>query len=887
MNLAKFRLEVQNYRQLAGRSQTELAAALGIQLPVLSRKLALKGKARLTHPEIKQIIKTLAEWKGLSSYSQVLELLELCDLGVGIFSREEWQTPPLKELVPLSLAGKEARPSQSSLPFPQTPGTQEVTNRRQANHFSLPSSTTPLVGRKWETATLSKLLKDDRVRLVTLLGPGGVGKTRLAVQVGSDLKDHFEDGIFFSSLANISEPSLVAACIAQTLELPQTGTKSAENILKAYLGAKKILLILDNFEQLVAARHLVGDLLASSQGLKILVTSRKVLDLVEEHHFVVPPLRLPDLTSLPHQPAELLYYEAIALFVERVQHYRFDFTLTSENGPIVAQICSWLDGLPLALELAAARLKIMSLSTLQEKLQEHRLKFLGANALQPAGHQRTLSSTLEWSYTLLSPAEQLVFRRLGVFSTYWSLEDAEKICADQAIAGEEVADLVEKLVKHSLISLDQTEYHKAYRFYMLETVRHYALEKLLAKGTEEEVTWEKAVSYFSLLAEAQNISSSNQTYHFYSEALRALSYLPATPDRQRQYIDLVTHQMDFALTYSERQQVANCLKEAEKLIQNLLATGHSQEDRLRQAWIYYWLSSFNIVSGQPGELLDYLHQALKIARQAHSAELAALCEMLIGRLLAMRGYFKQAIPLLSKHLNSQLKVKQWHDMITIKTYYGLAVAMHHSYQEGLAQLEQTLLEAEQMNNASRKGLIYTFLAVAYFFGDDVDNTLLSSRAAFNLLKENGPQVNMMAALALAAWAENKLGDYTSAWPKISEVKRYLQNSTITVGGLILAFLAEIALNRGELAEALKLAQQTLNHAQEGASTLSLGLGHRIWAQALAKEELAKRPEIEFHLKKALEAFEAGGVSVEMGRTYLIWLDLCLQWGDFEQAVLAT
>jgi predicted ATPase len=278
---------------------------------------------------------------------------------------------------------------------------------------NLPAQLTPFIGREMEEAAVCSLLRRPQVRLLTLTGTGGVGKTRLAFQVAADLLEVFADGAYFVSLAPISDPNLVLPAIAQTLDLKETPDRSPLEHLKAYLRTKQLLLLLDNFEQVAGAAPLLVELLQACPDLNILVTSRAVLHVTGEHEFPVPPLGLPDLAHLPESEA-LGQYPAIALFVQRSRALKPDFQLTQANARSIAEICTRLDGLPLAIELAAARIKLLSPQALLARLSQ-RLQVLTSGARNLPARQQTLRKTIAWSYNLLDGQEQRLFRCLSIF----------------------------------------------------------------------------------------------------------------------------------------------------------------------------------------------------------------------------------------------------------------------------------------------------------------------------------------------------------------------------------------------------------------------------------------------------------------------------------------
>jgi predicted ATPase len=364
---------------------------------------------------------------------------------------------------------------------------------------NLPVQRTAFIGREHEETALRQLLSREDARLVTLTGPGGIGKTRLAFQVARQIADQFPSGVCFVALSSVRDGELIASAIAKAVGAHEGANHSPQESLNDYVRGLEhpLLLLLDNFEHLVSSAPVVAQLLTAGPKLKILITSQAPLHVYGEHEFPVPPLTLPDPKSAPS--LELLSrLSSVALFVERAKAVKHEFALTNENASLVAAICARLDGLPLAIELAAARIKLLSPSAMLARL-EKRLSLLTGGALDLPTRQQTLRSTVDWSYSLLNPAEQKFFRRLSVFSGGCTLEAAEAVCDAKGDLGLEALDGMASMVDKSLAQhVEQTESET--RFFMLSTIREYALERL-AESDDESVIRRAHAAYFLVLAE--------------------------------------------------------------------------------------------------------------------------------------------------------------------------------------------------------------------------------------------------------------------------------------------------------------------------------------------------------------------------------------------------
>ena len=459
---ASFGELLRRYRAAVGLTQEELAARTGLTPQAIS--LLECGQRR--HPQAYTV-------------SQLAEALAL--------TAPERQVFTAVARHPLSSASAAAAVGSSILPAPG-----------RAVH-NLPVALTPLIGRAHEQAAVEHLLQREEVRLLTLTGPGGVGKTCLALQVAVEALSAYPAGVWLVELAALVDPGLVPQAVVQTLGLREEAGQSAPEILRTYLATRRLLLVLDNCEHLVGAcAELAMALLRGCHRLHILATSREGLGVAGERLYVVPSLAVPPLDHVP-APDELGRYGAAALFVTRAQERWAAFALSARNAQAVAHVCARLDGLPLAIELAAARVGVLSVEGIAARLDAH-LALLTGGPRTALPRQRTLRATLDWSYNLLNAPEQLLLQRLAIFAGGWTLDAAEAICTGEGLEGGAVLDVLTGLVNTSMVQWDETGGDaQAGRYRLLETVRQYAAER---RGAATQVGEQHARYYLGLAEHA-------------------------------------------------------------------------------------------------------------------------------------------------------------------------------------------------------------------------------------------------------------------------------------------------------------------------------------------------------------------------------------------------
>lgn len=614
-----------------------------------------------------------------------------------------------------------AEPGQSAVPWgtPFHPPT------------NLPEPPTVLIGRDADVAATRKRLQE--ARLLTLTGPPGIGKTRLASQVAAEVLDEFANGVFFVALAPISDANLVPTTLASILGVQDGGPQTPLERLKVFLRDKHMLLVLDNFEQILAAAPHIAELLSACPLLKILVTSRASLRIRQERQFPVSPLAIPDLARLPDVES-VTHYSAVTLFLERAQAVKPDFALTPENAPTVAAICSRLDGLPLAIELISARVKLLSPAALLERLHGRlMLQSDGLRDIEP--RHRTLNAAIDWSYQLLSVEEQTLFRRLGIFVDGWTLDAAEAVCVENLSLN--ILDGLASLLDKNLVKRDGEA-----RFMMLETIREYASEQLTSSGELDNMRGCHA-AYFTAFAERRESDHAHwmNSMEIELDNLRAALAWSETTLRLAMALGLFWQQRGHFtegscwLTDALKQQEVGILTVA---------------DRALRARAFFWLGTFRAWQGDLNAAQPSHEESVALFREL--GDQAGLVESLqtYGMLFIMRGDHKRASPPLEESLALAHKIRDAASIAQSLLFLGTLDYLQGHVQQAGVLWEESLALRRAEGNQWLIAIILAYLAMAAIDQSDYRRAKTQLIESLTLLRELGERWQTAHTLEVCA-----------------------------------------------------------------------------------------------------------------------------------------
>jgi predicted ATPase/DNA-binding XRE family transcriptional regulator len=668
----------------------------------------------------------------------------------------------------------------------------------QATPSNLPSRLTALIGREVEVSVLTEMVSGDSARLITVLGPPGIGKTSLALSAAKELVGYFQDGVYVVPLAPVREPAGVIRAIAATLSLHDTGLEPLSLTVREHIREKRVLLVLDNFEQVVSASPSVISLLERCPNLKVLVTSREALRVRGEKQVHVQPLSTPPQPDIG-VPDDLLGYGAIRMFVERARDVVPDFRLTGKNAGVVADICAHLDGLPLAIELVAAHTRLLPPYALLARLKGRTgekgaaLEVLAGGARDLPDRHRTLRDAIGWSYDLLSEGERLLFNRLGVFAGGWTLASAEAVCNALGDLSLPVLVGLSSLLDKSLLKREGAEGREDEpRYGMLETIREYAAERLEKSGEAEKVKgW--LAQYYLALTEGAKLQVVGRDQSIWVQRLDA-----------------------------EHDNIRAALRWA-------IASGDVEiAGRIVAGLAYYWYARGHISEG-----------LLWLKRVTEREEWKGLPESLQAELLSVAGFlasaqynFEQA----TRWLDESLKLSRRNGervMIGVTlNALGMAETSRGDYERAESVLREAVAIFEELGDRRRAGVAFQNLALAALFRGDAESAQALAMEALSLVRTEGDQWNLGISLATLGLALSRRGEYRHAEALCDEACaafRDLDDRGSWLGAAIVC-QAEVARRQGDYGRAesyykgsLSLEREETNYRIIAANFMGLGL----------------------------------------------------------------
>lgn len=723
-----------------------------------------------------------------------------------------------------------------------------------AYRHNLPIQLTSFVGREKEIAAVKRLITGNR--LTTLTGPGGTGKTRLSLQVGGDLLDSFPDGVWFVEFAPLADPALLARTVMITLGLREEMGRLLlnTNTLIDYLRGKTALLILDNCEHVVeASAQLAESLLQTCPDLRLLVSSREALDIPGETPYHVPSLSTPNI-QLPQSVETVTQYEAVRLFIDRAQTVLPMFMVTNTNASAVAQICSRLDGIPLAIELAAARVKVLKVEQIAERLDD-RFRLLTGGRRTALLRHHTLRALIDWSYDLLPAPERALLQRLSVFAGGWTLEAAETVCQGQGIDGYDVLDLLTQLVNKSLVVVDADDgTERRYRF--LETIRQYAREKLLEAGEGLDVS-DRHLEYFLGMAERADLE------------LRG----PKLPEWLKR-LEVELDNLRAALAWSLKQNAMVGL-------------------RLASALLWFWDGGNYLREGS-----NWLAQLLSQPETQEHTIVRARALGIRGYLLLWGGYFREAQPILEESVAMCRELGDKPGGAFGLIHLGIAISNGGDSSQGRQRVAESLALYRELGD--KFGIAWALTAL----GGCIGNKASPADVARAFLEEGLPIFRELEFLPgivhiLAHLGQLVLnqGDYRAARPWLEEslaMQRQLGRGGST--GLNLRYLGEVAFQEGDYKlarayyeEQLSRAEATGNYLYAYGTEIRLGYvalreGDREAARRIFEKFLqrARKAEEQYEVVSALEGFASLAVAQnqpERAARVFAWADAAREASD--------
>ncbi len=630
---------------------------------------------------------------------------------------------------------------------------------------NLPVQLTSFIGRETDIKEIKAHLLTNPI--LSLLGPGGTGKTRLALQVGAEMIDDFTNGVWFVELASLSDPLFVVVEIASVFKLSSDGKIEIFEIIKNYFREKEFLLILDNCEHLIEECAKVSEeLLKLCPGLKILASSREPLHISGEITYAVPTLSLPD-TKKKSSLEDLLLYESVRLFIDRALTVKPDFKVTNSNAPALAKLCYEIDGIPLAIELAAARVRVLPVEKILERLKD-RFNLLTGGKRTVLPRQQTLRALIDWSYDLLSEKEKLLLQRLSVFLGGFTLDAGEEICADEFIEKSEILDLLSNLLDKSLVKVYESDYEL--RYTMLETIRQYGEEKLIATESKSGIQ-KKQFEFF---------------YRFVEDSEAKL-----TGSQQREWIKKIDSEYENireCLKWSLKNNPESTLKMSVALGKfwevrsyffeglNFLQTGlqlSNSVELILKAKVFYWTGFFSMYQGKYSESKKYLNESLEIFREIKDKSGQAVALMALATITLFEGDYENSKNLARESLLLSHEINN--KSFIAANLRTLAVSMMHlgEHDDSRKNYDESLSIYRELNDSVQLAKIIGNIGALEYLRNNYEDAILAFEESLSLRNELGDRQGIAISL-------NNLGTVYYMKLDFDKSLQYLEDSLLII-----------------------------------------------------------------------------------------------------------